>query len=241
MRRGIGRLRAGGGGAPAWTPAALFTGGVQGAWYDPSDLSSMWQDSAGTTPAAVGQPVGKILDKSGNGNHATMTTAANRPTLTQDGNGKYGLSFNGTNQTLTASGQTYSAARTTVITINADGVSQGAFLAYDNAEKWEPWGPFNVQSPTLQFASTSYNAVHTCGFNRASASSGTVSTDNVAGNTTTTPPNSTGTTLSIGGLAPSSEWASCKIYGLCVVNASLSASDQAKLTKWLGAKGGQTL
>src|SRR5574343_719838 len=44
---------------------ALFAAGEQGAWYDPSDFSTMFQDSAGTTPVtAVEHPVGKILDKS---------------------------------------------------------------------------------------------------------------------------------------------------------------------------------
>ncbi len=41
----------------------LFANGEQGLWYDSSDLSSMYQDSAGTTAAVVGQPVGLILDK----------------------------------------------------------------------------------------------------------------------------------------------------------------------------------
>lgn len=41
----------------------LFAAGEQGAWFDPSDLASMFQDSAGTTPAVVGQPVGLMLDK----------------------------------------------------------------------------------------------------------------------------------------------------------------------------------
>lgn len=44
---------------------ALFAAGEQGVWYAPSDLSTMFQDSAGTTPVtADGQPVGLILDKS---------------------------------------------------------------------------------------------------------------------------------------------------------------------------------
>lgn len=44
---------------------ALFAAGEQGAWYDPSDFSTLFQDSAGTTPVtAVGQPAGLILDKS---------------------------------------------------------------------------------------------------------------------------------------------------------------------------------
>ena len=44
---------------------ALFTNGEQGIWLDPSDMSTMFQDSAGTIPVtADGQPVGLILDKS---------------------------------------------------------------------------------------------------------------------------------------------------------------------------------
>lgn len=54
-----------GGTPPPFSPASLFASGEQGAWYDPSDLSTMFQDSEGTTPVtAVGQPVGLILDKS---------------------------------------------------------------------------------------------------------------------------------------------------------------------------------
>ena len=44
---------------------ALFAAGEQGVWYDPADFSTLFQDSAGTTPVtAVGQPVGLVLDKS---------------------------------------------------------------------------------------------------------------------------------------------------------------------------------
>jgi hypothetical protein len=52
-------------GATEFSPASLFTSGVVGAWYDPSDYSTLFQDSAGTTPVtAVEQPVGLMLDKS---------------------------------------------------------------------------------------------------------------------------------------------------------------------------------
>ena len=48
-----------------FSPASLFAQGEQGAWYDPSDFSTLFQDSAGTVPVtAVGQPVGLMLDKS---------------------------------------------------------------------------------------------------------------------------------------------------------------------------------
>ena len=48
----------------AFDPAQLFASGEQGAWYDPSDLSTMFTDTDGTTPANVGDPVALLLDKS---------------------------------------------------------------------------------------------------------------------------------------------------------------------------------
>ena len=65
-----------------FNPRSLFASGEQGIWLDPSDFSTLFQDSAGTTPVtALGQPVGLIRDKSGRGNHASQTTSASRPTL----------------------------------------------------------------------------------------------------------------------------------------------------------------
>ena len=77
----------------AWTPADLTS---LVAWYDPSDLTTLFQDSAGTTPVtAAGQPVGLILDKSGNGHHASQSTSTARPLFQIDGSGKHYLAFDG--------------------------------------------------------------------------------------------------------------------------------------------------
>lgn len=49
----------------AFNPVSLFAAGTQGAFYDPSDLNTLFQDAAGTTPVtAAGQQVGLMLDKS---------------------------------------------------------------------------------------------------------------------------------------------------------------------------------
>lgn len=62
------------------SPASLFANGEPGVWYDPSDLTTLFQDSVGTTPITTpGQTVGMMLDKSGRGNHATQATLAQRP------------------------------------------------------------------------------------------------------------------------------------------------------------------
>jgi hypothetical protein len=74
----------------AFSPRDLFRMSEQGWLYDAtiSDLSGLFQDSAGTIPVtAVEQPVGLMLDLSGRGNHATQATSAARPTLSARYNG----------------------------------------------------------------------------------------------------------------------------------------------------------
>ena len=57
-------------GSQAWSPAALWPNGEAGLWLDPSALTTMWQDSAGTTPVVTpgtvadsANPDGLILDR----------------------------------------------------------------------------------------------------------------------------------------------------------------------------------
>ncbi|MEQ3723516.1 hypothetical protein [Alcanivorax sp.] len=51
-------------------PASLFLSGEPGVWLDPGDISTLFQDAEGTIPVRFdGDPVGLILDKSGNNNH----------------------------------------------------------------------------------------------------------------------------------------------------------------------------
>lgn len=85
--------------ASGFNPMTLFAAGELGCWLDPSDLSTMFQDSAGTIPVtAAGQPVGMIRDKSGNNNHLTRTIGE-RPILQVNGN-IWNLVFDGSNDHL---------------------------------------------------------------------------------------------------------------------------------------------
>lgn len=55
-----GQLRAGG-----FSVASLFAGSEEGVWYDPSDLTTLFQDVTGTDPVTTaGQTVALMLDKS---------------------------------------------------------------------------------------------------------------------------------------------------------------------------------
>ena len=52
-------------GVLGFNPASLFANGEEGAWYDPSDLSTLYKDYTGTEAVtAAGQQVGLMLDKS---------------------------------------------------------------------------------------------------------------------------------------------------------------------------------
>ena len=80
----------GGGGGPSFYPTSLFSSGEKGLFYDFSDMASLFQDVAGTTPiTASGQLGARINDKSGNGNYATQSNVALRSQFLQAG----GLSY----------------------------------------------------------------------------------------------------------------------------------------------------
>lgn len=86
--------------APGFSPSQLFGPTTKGMWFDPSDLTTMFQNSNGTTPVtADGDPVGYIADKSGRGNHFIQATAGKRPLYKTSG-GLSWLDFDGVDDAL---------------------------------------------------------------------------------------------------------------------------------------------
>jgi len=66
--------------ARIFKPEDLFFLDEKGAYYSPGDLSTLFQDAAGTTPVtADGDPVGLAVDKSGNAVDAVQSVSAARP------------------------------------------------------------------------------------------------------------------------------------------------------------------
>lgn len=77
-----------------FTPTALFTAGVTGAWYNPADHTTTFQDTAGTVPAnADGQPVQRINDLSGNGHHLLNISGGGNPEILHTSGGLWWISF----------------------------------------------------------------------------------------------------------------------------------------------------
>lgn len=77
-----------------FNPAVLFANGEQGLLYEIGP-STCFVDVGRTTPAAVGDTVAGIADRSGRSNHASQSTSASRPILRQDGSGNYYLEYDG--------------------------------------------------------------------------------------------------------------------------------------------------
>lgn len=109
----------------SFTPASLSPA----VWYDPSDLTTLFQDTAGTTPiTTAGQGVARINDKSGNGLHLTQATAANAPTYQVDGNGKPYLLFDGVNDYLSSASSVAGNTQSIVTAVAATSTTAGATL-----------------------------------------------------------------------------------------------------------------
>jgi len=134
-----------------FVPSELFAAGEKGVWYDISDLSTLFQDSAGTIPVTGdGQTVGKILDKSGNNIHATQATAANRPTYRVDVNGLSYLQFDGVNDSLVSS--TLNLTTTDKVTwssgLYVDSAAAGAVVMEFSANTNTNTGTFYLSAPS---------------------------------------------------------------------------------------------
>ena len=114
--------------------SAMFSRGEPGAWYDPSDLSTVFQDAAGTVPAyqpgqgLVDPPVGRILDKSGRGNHATQVTTTSRPTLSARYNLLTGTDTLSTQSVSVVAG-TYVLSTSGTGSVTLSGASSGTYSA----------------------------------------------------------------------------------------------------------------
>lgn len=110
-----------------YDPSTLFASGQKGVWFDAADLSTLFQDSAGTTPVtAPGQPVGKWLDKSGNNFHATQSNASLRPIWRIDSEGYPHVDFDGVNDQLVTPPINFTGTDKMVAYIGLHVVSQSA-------------------------------------------------------------------------------------------------------------------
>lgn len=252
-------------GAGGFTPAALFANSEAGVWYDPSDLTSMYQGRTGTTAAAVDSPVGQLLDKSGNGNHAVAPTDAARPILRESG-GLYYLEFDGTDDGLSVA--TFNMSSTDKLSIftgldkdsnssqivcelsSTVGTNTGTFFVVSGEDLVARYNSISrgsasvIGTQSAKFTATGY-APDTAIITAQHDISGDLSTirrNGVAGTDGTADKgagNFGSYTLFIGSRNNSSLRFSGNLYGL-VIRGALTA-DVTNIESWMAAKTGVTL
>ncbi|MFN3945185.1 MAG: hypothetical protein ACK4K7_09670 [Allosphingosinicella sp.] len=229
-----------------FSPAALFAGGAQGAWYDPADAASMFQDSGGTVAAAVGSPVGMIRDKSGRGNHAVQATASARPILRQDGGGRLYLEFDGADDRLVAAFalpqpfDRVSAVRQAAWTsgrvlFGNNGSDAGVLYQTSAAPRLYLFSgaatPFSAGLPvdvngvvTERFD----GAASRIAVNKAAFAVGNSGSAGVAG-------------VSLGGRSAGTSGAQMRLYGMLMIGRALSDAETGRLRAFMAARAGVAL
>lgn len=120
-----------------WSPANLFTGGVGGVYYDPSDISTLFQDIDGLIPVtADGQAVALMKDKSGNNNHLMQSSASARPKYKTNG-ALHWLNFDGVDDVMVSGYVTWNGANfMTSLAIAENEKSQAGFSFTDGANRF---------------------------------------------------------------------------------------------------------
>ena len=167
------------------TPASLFTTGVNGAWYDPSDFSTMFQDAAGTTPVtAVGQPVGLMLDKSKglvlgsekivNGDGTSLTGWSNGNNWWVVSNGRF---YHASSSTYNELSQTFTTTQGVKISFDYEvvsGVAEFFYVKNDNSVIT------NTLTGVKTFTAILPAGIKQVGFNRSSGSTAAFYIDNIS-------------------------------------------------------------
>ena len=259
---GLGVNRLGATNTTGFVPSTLFASGEEGAWYDPSDLSTMFQNSDGTGAPAIDSPVGYIADKSGNGNHAIQATSSKRPTLKQSGSlyylefeGAQGLAtsaidFTGTDEMTVSAGITKDTLDTAVIaelsgnvTGNLGSFRLAAISTASGLYRFQSRGDGTAQASNASPFGTGTSVL--TGIGDISGPECTIRVDGTqeATNTTTQGAGNYGNkTLNIGARSNGTTlFLDGRIYSLIIRGATCTATELTLLEDYIAAKTGVTL
>ena len=266
---GLGVNRLGVTNAPSgFSPLSLFANGEQGVWYDPSDLTTVFQQdgTTATIPWTSGDildanRVGKLVDKSGNGKDALQTTLSKCPALKYVG-GLYYLEFDGIDDGLQTASIDFSSSdamsvftgvrkeadETSVVAEISDnaGTNAGAFrFGSISGDKWR----YSVRvDSTVNLNANSYTAPQTNVVTGLNDFSDPVTTIRVDGAEIATSANSPGTgnfgdhALNLGARGNgSSLHLDGRIYSVVVRNVLSNANDIALTEAYVATKTGVTI
>jgi hypothetical protein len=245
-------LLSGGSAAPAFSPSSI-AGLV--AWYDASDATTLFEDSAGTIPAADNADViGRLADKSGNGYHLTQATTGNKPTLrTAVQNSKNVVRVDGSDDFLTNAayadiGDNYTVFAVAKYASSVDvaqcmfDVSTGTFntgfmMMYESATRWRGVGNSgNQNADNATDVRDGLFRIHK-GVNTGSQLQYSLNGGAAATGVYTPPNGVTLNTLTVGRIVTASSYTlNGDIAELLIYNATLTAQQQSDMVAYLNAK-----
>lgn len=247
--------------ATNWSPLNLFTG-QQGCWYDPSDLSTLFQDTSGSVPVtASGQEVALMRDKSGNNNHMVQSNVNAKPIYRSVG-GRSWLEFDGVDDFMELPTRRFSTPAYLSVAVELiNNVAPGAFSAIFGAGYLAPETGFGYYISTgegisglqvrIGSSAISNKLLQPQGVHVATSQIGSQSLylaidnkrsatlDHSLGVLRTTP------SLAIGARGATdgsyNHYSNVKFYGGVLSEGSISAENQEYLLDYLAAKSGATL
>ena len=244
-------------------PSALFAVSGVGLWLDPSKRASLSQDSAGSVPVtAVGQPVGRILDQSGGGRHATQSTSAARPTYRLDIYGRAYLEFDGVDDWMTTASMALAAGGRTVIAALQKRSDASVGTVVETGPDWSTTpGAINLIAPATpaagDYGSRTRPAANPANLNSASSFAAphmaVLSLRLATGNhllrvngvalNGAQPDSVSALTapVNIGGRSNGSRFGALNLYGLVVIDRALTDVELAQAEAWMAAKCGVVL
>lgn len=242
--------RAGGIGDFLLSQAVTIARAAGGAVYDPSVMSSLFQDAAGSTPVtASGQAVRRMNDLSGNGYHAIAPSDAARPLLTVAGGLSY-LTADGVDDWMSATSLNLGEVWWHVGGWRSDTSGRAAFTTsvsfrggiFSATNLWRVYSPTDVQLALTSAGDPATINVLTVQQTATATISGRY---NGANGATVTPFDDSG---SAQGLAlftiVNTIWSSGisgRFYGGAFAPGTLSATDRSILEQYAAARSGVTL
>lgn len=246
------------GGPAPFSPADLTLTG----WWDPSDLSTMWQDTAGTVPVtADGDLVARIDDKSGNGRNFTQSTSGARPVYKTSG-GLHWLEFAGSGDWMINSATlatlygstTFNAvvsARPESITTSTTPILAPAVLHGDEGAVTVGWAATSLIGVSNFDGSTDFVSVantlstdlvvfarHESGTLYLSRNSVFVDASTASGNTSDFGSGDKAVLFTNYG---QDQFMNGRLYGAATTTTALTEQERIDLTVWMGEKAGLTI
>lgn len=240
-----------------FSPASLFSGGVQGFVWDASAAGALFQErtgaSATTAASATTDPVGSVKDFSGNGNWFTVPTSDTKRPLLNITGGLYSLTFDGTDDEANCA----TAALLSVLddkdffvgfaTSNVNASERIFFSTLSNVNIGIPASQGDLMSfrYSLYFnagssQTTQVAGAHVWSWNAASASMSCYRDGSIQGSAVSITGSVSGSSAYVGSRG-GSLYCGAKIYRAIVCGRSLTAPELASATTWLGAGAGLTL